>query len=169
MSKNPRCLYKSDFVGIKVDDFYNDCVRGDTPKSVDFVITVDCQCDNYVIYVCEFKNVKSPKYLNITDIQEKFTNTINDFMQKRYADFFNNDKYTYKAVFLYLVSDAYNIKNKFKTHAEYLEFLEFRNQVLKKDSLKVDRHLQDKLYRIHGKLCRINYDIPPNPVIKRFT
>ncbi len=162
-------LTTQDYIGIKVDDYYHDTVRTGTPKAVDFIISVDCQCNNYVVYICEFKNVNSPAYLNIRDIQEKFTNTIEDFMKQRYPNFFDNDRYVYKAFFLYLVSDAYHVSKKFNNHEEYLHYLEVRSDVFKKDTLKVERSLQNKLYRIHGKICRIDYDIPPNPTIKRFT
>ena len=29
--------------------------------------------------------------------------------------------------------------------------------------------LSSKIYKIHGKLCTIKYDIPPNPLIKKDT
>ena len=37
----------------------------------------------------------------------------------------------------------------------------------KRDSLKVDVSLSSKLYKFRGKLLRIEYDIPPNPIISR--
>lgn len=162
-------LTKREYVGVKVDDYYNDSLGTEAPKSVDFLISVDCQCNNYVLYILEYKNVNSPRHLNIKDIQEKFTNTINDFVKNRFSSIYANDKFVYKDVFLYLVSDAYKIKDKFKSHEEYLKYLEYKGKVLEKDSLKVDRNLQNKIYNIRGKLRRINYEIPPNPLIKRIT
>ena len=162
-------LTKNEYIGVKVDEFYNKTLTTQAPKSVDFLISVDCQCNNYILYIMEFKNVKSPQHLKITDIQEKFTNTINDFIMNRFADIYANDKFVYKDVFLYLISDAYRIKDRFNTHKDYVRYQEFRNKALGKDTLRVDRNLQSKIYNIRGKIRRINYEIPPNPIIKKVT
>lgn len=160
-------LQSNDYVAIKVDDYYNSQHLSTTPKSVDFVVVVDCKCNWYALYLLELKNVNGPEKLNISDIQEKFTNTFNFFLKDTFAYIFENDCYKYKAVNLFLVSDAYHAVGKFKNHAEYLAFQKYRDKVNRKDSLKVDMHLSDKLYRFRGKIVRINYDIPPNPLIRR--
>lgn len=116
------------------------------------------------MYILEFKNVNGPEKLNIADIQEKFSNTINLFLNDTFSDIFLNDRFKYKAVKLYLVSDAYNEVGHFKNHSEYLAF---RQKINKRDSLKVDVSLSSKLYKFRGKILRIEYDIPPNPVVTR--
>ncbi len=85
-------------------------------------------------------------------------------MQEKYKDIFCNDKFKYKDIKLYLISDAYGIRGKFQTHEDYRKYMDKLNQ---KDSLKVDFSLGNKLFRVRGKLYKIIYDIPPNPVIKR--
>lgn len=45
--------------------------------------------------------------------------------------------------------------------------IRFRDKVNKKDTLKVDMSLSEKLYRFRGKILKIEYDIPPNPIITR--
>lgn len=35
------------------------------------------------------------------------------------------------------------------------------------NKLKVDISLSEKLYRFRGKILRIEYDIPPNPIVTR--
>lgn len=59
---------------------------------------------------------------------------------------------------MYLVSDAYGEAGNFANHSEYLRF---RDKVNKKDTLKVDMSLSEKLYRFRGKILKIEYDIPP--------
>ena len=40
-------LAESDYAAIKVDDFYSGSMPGQEPKSVDYVVVVDCQCEKY--------------------------------------------------------------------------------------------------------------------------
>lgn len=157
-------LLQEDYVAIKVDDYYAGLNLQRTPKAVDFIVVVDCQCDWFSMYILEFKNVNGPDKLNITEIQEKFTNTINLFLNDTFADIFKNDRFKYKGIKLYLVSDAYGAVGSFNNHAE---FLAFREKINRRDSLKVDMSLSSKLYRFRGKIVKIEYDIPPNPVITR--
>ena len=118
-----------------------------------------------MMYLLELKNVKSPQFLNIRDIQEKFDVTIRDFLSDRFADIFMNDRYKYKHIFLYLVSDAYRISGRYSTYEEYKKVQE---KINKRDSLKVDLNLGSKLYRFRGKILTISYDIPPNPIIRKY-
>ena len=159
-------LSESDYVAIKVDDFYSGTMPWHEPKAVDYVVVVDCQCDSFFMYILELKNVKSPKFLNFSDIQEKFGNTIQDFLSDRFSDIFLNDRFKYKGIKLYLVSDAYNTKGRFSTHEEYRKF---REKINKRDTLSVDFRLSSKLYRINGVVCQIEYEIPPYPIIRKWT
>lgn len=76
-----------------------------------------------------------------------------------------NDRYKYKYIFLYLVSDAYRISGRYSTYEEYKNVQE---KINKRDSLKVDLNLGSKLYRFRGKILGISYDIPPNPIIRKY-
>lgn len=157
-------LTDQDYAAIKVDEYYSGLRLAMTPKAVDFLAIVDCQCDWFAMYILEFKNVSGPEKLNISDIQEKFSNTINLFLKDSFSNIFLNDRFKYKAIKLYLVSDAYNEVGNFKNHSEYLSF---RQKINKRDSLRVDVALSSKLYKFRGKILKIEYDIPPNPVITR--
>ena len=157
-------LTNDDFATIKVDDYYAQFKNELTPKIVDYVVVVDCQCSAYAMYILELKNVNSPYFLDIPAIQEKFDNTITDFLSNRFAYIFTNDRFKYKSIKLYMVSDAYQKAGTFQNHAEYLAF---REKINKKDSLKVDLALRQKLFRFRGKILQIEYDMPPNPVISR--
>ena len=148
-------LTTAEYIGVKVDDYYNAILPMIAPKSVDFIITVDCSCNSYVLYILEFKNLKKPKSLHINEIHEKFDTTVNDFIKSRFKDIFLNDRFKYKKVLLYLVSDIYNEVGKTSHHV--------------RDSLKVDTNLAAKLYKIKGIITSIQYDIPPNPLIKKYT
>ena len=157
-------LQPDDYVAIKVDDYYNSQHLSTTPKAVDFVVVVDCKCSWNAMYMLEFKNVNGPEKLNIPDIQEKFTNTFNLFLKGTFSHIFENDRYKYKSIGLYLVSDAYHAVG---THPNHAAYLAYKEKINSKDSLKVDMRLSEKLYRFRGKILRIQYDIPPNPLIKR--
>lgn len=157
-------LREEDYAAIKIDDYFAGLNLQRTPKAVDFIVVVDCKCDWFALYILEFKNVNGPDKLNINEIQEKFSNTINLFINDTFTGIFNNDRFKYRGIKLYLVSDAYGAVGAFSNHAD---FLAFRERVNRRDTLKVDMHLSSKLYRIRGKIVKIEYDIPPNPVISR--
>lgn len=157
-------LCPDDFAAIKVDGYYAGLKISTPPKAVDFVVIVDCQCDSFSMYILELKNVNGPGKLNIVDIQEKFSNTINLFLSDTFSYIFLNDRFKYKKIKMYLVSDAYGEAGNFANHSEYLRF---RDKVNKKDTLKVDMSLSEKLYRFRGKILKIEYDIPPHPIITR--
>ena len=162
-------LREEQYAIIKVDDFYNSLHIASPPKSIDFVVTVDCECFSYVLYLLELKNVNSPQKLNIRDIQDKFHTTIYDFLTERFGYIFLNDKYKYKAIKLYLVSDAYGLSEKYATYEEYRKIQDKKQRIQMKDSLRVDCNLASRLYKFKGKIVQINYDIPPNPVIRKFS
>ena len=77
-----------------------------------------------------------------------------------------NDRFKYKGIRLYLVSDAFRQTGKFATHEEYVRF---RERINRRDTLNFDLTLSQKLYRFRGIVCKIEYEMPPNPVICRQT
>ncbi len=162
-------LREEQYAIIKVDDFYNSLHIASPPKSIDFVVTVDCECYSYVLYLLELKNVNSPQKLKIRDIQDKFHTAIYDFLTERFGYIFLNDKYKYKAIKLYLVSDAYGLSEKYATYEEYRKIQDKKQRIQIKDSLRVDCNLASRLYKFKGKIVQIHYDIPPNPVIRKFS
>ena len=159
-------LTHSEYAGVKVDDYYNGLHDATPPKATDYVVAVDNSCDSYNLYILEMKNVKEPKFLDIRAIQDKFSTTINDFLSIRFKDIFLSDKYKYKDICLYLVSDAYGAGGSFHSHEEYRKYLE---KIDKKDSLKVDNNLGRKIYKFRNRFMTIQYEIPPNPVIHKTT
>lgn len=152
---------------LKVDDYYRGLHLKSTPKAIDFLVVVDCTCDWFMLYLLELKNVKRPQFLNIREIHEKFKNTIEDFMSDRYGTIFLDDKFKYREIKLYLVSDAYGLRNNYKSYDQYKRIQERKQKIQKKDSLKVDYNLGLKLFKFRGKRVRIQYDIPPNPIIRK--
>lgn len=154
-------LTEDEYIGVKVDDYYNDLPEN-PPKSVDYVVAVDCSCDAYVLYIIEMKNVNSPKHLIISDIHEKFYYTIEDFLKTRYKNIFLDDKIKYKDMKLFLVSDAYGLKGKYEKFEQYRKYL---GRVNERDTLKVDRSLGSRLFKFRNMVRKIEFDIPPNPVI----
>lgn len=73
---------------VKVDDYYAGLRLAAPPKAIDFLVVVDCECDAFVMYLLELKNVSAPKFLLIRDIHEKFQNTIDDFLSRRFGYIF---------------------------------------------------------------------------------
>lgn len=160
-------LNLDEYIGIKVDDYYMGLhLRGEIPKAVDFIVTVDCQCDAYCLYILELKNVKSPKGYTTKDIIEKFETAIDRFIKEDFKEIFLNDKYKYKEIKLYLVTSAYGKALGQKNYQSYIELLRKINQ---KDTLTNDWTLSNKLFKFQKRILRIEREIPPNPVIKRIT
>ena len=137
-------LTSEDYVGIKVDDYYAGLHEAIIPKAVDFAIVVDCSCSTYVLYLLELKNVNSPKHLIISDIHEKFKNTISDFLSDRFKEIFMNGKYK-----------------------DYEQYKKCVSKIYGRDTLKVDHNLGGQLFRFRNRVLKIEYDIPPNPIIRK--
>ena len=108
--------------------------------------------------------MNDPKRLVLKDIHEKFENTIEQFLSDTFANIFLHDRFKYKRIKLYLVSDAYGEVGKYQNHAKYLAI---RNKINKRDTLRVDMALSERPYKFRGKLLQIEYEIPSNPVIRR--
>ena len=155
-------LTENEYVGIKVDNYYNGLHMARPPKAVDFVVAVDCECDWYALYILELKGVSKPS--SPKDIQEKFDTTFSDFMGKRFKDIFHNSRFKYRDVFLYLVTTAYE---KAVQGGNYERFIEIRNKMRRRDSLCVDDMLSQKPYYFRGKYYYIKKEVPPNPLIRR--
>ena len=73
---------------------------------------------------CKYKDIFDSKILHIY------------FLSERFKDIFLDDRYNYKDIQLYLVSDAYGLAGKAESYEKYREIQE---KLDKKDSLKVDR------------------------------
>lgn len=158
-------LSAEQYVGIKVDDYYGNLhLGGETPKAVDYIVPVDCECDAYVLYILEFKNVSGPNLLSTKDIQEKFDTAINRFMKLEFSSIFENDRFRYKDMKLYLVTTAYKKAMQYGNYEAYINVLK---KVRGRDTLEIDRVLSARLYEFRGMVRYIQKEIPPNPVIQR--
>ncbi len=158
-------LKEEEYIGIKVDDYYNHKgLGGETPKAVDFVVVVDCQCNAYVMYILELKNVKKPGQYTTKSIHEKFSTTINRFIKNEFKEIFLADQVKYKDIKLYLVTKAYQDAMK---HGNYDEYCRLMLKMNKKDTLNMDMELTSKPFIIRGQVLHIKKEIPPNPIIRR--
>lgn len=158
-------LNDDQYIGIKIDDYYMGLnLQGLTPKAVDYIVVVDCTCDNYVLYIMEFKKTNSPGAYTTTDISEKFDTAINRFLKQDFKDIFECDRYKYKEIQLYLVTTAYREAMKY---GNYEEFVRVKKIVDNKDTLGNDLYLSTKMFYFRGKVLRIQREIPPNPIIRR--
>jgi hypothetical protein len=72
-----------------------------------------------------------------------------------------------KGIKLYLVSDAYGLAGKYGTYEEYKKVQAIKERIQGRDSLRVERNLGSKIYKFRGKYVKIEYDVPPNPIMER--
>lgn len=154
-------LAETKYVGIKIDDYYKGLHEKVIPKAVDFIVAVDCECDWYVLYILELRNVKRTS--SSKEIQEKFDTAINHFMQEEFDGIFLNDCFKYKEVFLYLVTTSYQRAVELGNFEKYQEM---RARLNAKDSLADDSTLTSKPYKFRGKYYFIRREVPPNPLIR---
>ena len=66
---------------------------------------------------------------------------------------------------MYLVSDAYGLCGKYNNFNEYRDIMD---KTSKRDTLKTEISLGTKLFRFRGKILKISFDIPPDPIIQKF-
>lgn len=158
-------LTEEDYIGIKVDNYYMGLkLQGMTPKAVDYIVAVDCSCDNYVLYIMEFKKTNSPGGYTTSDIREKFDTAINRFMKEDFKDIFECDRFKYKDIKLYLVTTAYYEAMKYDN---YEQFVRIKKIVENKDTLGNDLYLSMKPFCFRGMPLKIQREIPPNPIIRK--
>lgn len=158
-------LTTADYIGVKVDEYYMSLkLGGETPKAVDFIVAVDCQCSAYVLYIIEFKNTSSPQQYTTKDIFDKFDTAINRFMSVDFKDIYENPRIKYKDIKLYLVTSAYKEAMKYPNFKTYLMI---RGKINQKDTLVNDMTLSSRPYVFRGTNYKIEREIPPNPVISR--
>lgn len=88
---------------LKIDEYYNSQNIADRPKSIDFLVLVKC-CDevSYSLYLIELKNTADKSQLRPTGIIAKFATTVDDFINKKFKEIFEDG--IYKNIKLYLVS-----------------------------------------------------------------
>ena len=153
-------LTPDDYVAVKPDDYYNELKMTDTPKMVDFIVAVDCVSSNYVLYVLE---LKGGAYSN-PEVQEKFANAINIFMEKDFCEIYCADCYKFKSIYLYLISNRPLAALKCGSYEEYVRIY---NKIKTRDTLSKDLFLSDRIFRFRGKILRINREIPSGLVIKK--
>ena len=90
-------------VALTPDDYYNSLHIGDTPPSVDHLVTLECNGKGFAHFLIEDKNVKSAKGIDVKNIYRKFQATLKDFMTKRFGQIFH--VYPIRFIELYLVTN----------------------------------------------------------------
>ncbi|MCL1876382.1 MAG: hypothetical protein FWF87_09015 [Synergistaceae bacterium] len=87
------------------DDYYNSLHLGDTPPSIDHLVTLERHNKSYAHFLIEDKNVKSAKGIDVKNIRRKFETTLQDFMTKRFGQIFLDNAYPIRFMELYLVTN----------------------------------------------------------------
>jgi hypothetical protein len=137
------------YLVLKVDKYYNSLKLGKTPPSIDCLIPLKCSDSDFVIYLIELKNIKSPKGFKPDNIYKKFKVTIEDFMIARFNDIFLDNSYQIKDMRLYFVSNPYRQRE--ISH--------------RREGTKMDALLSRRPFSFRGILCQLKH-ILPNPIIE---
>lgn len=145
-------LTENDYAVVKMDDYYNNSRITPIPPSVDFIVSVDCVLENYVLYIMEFKNVKKRYALRSIDITNKFSTAIKDFMSIRFKDIFCDDRYKYKRILAYLIHPLQTIEDTYP-----------------KDTLRREKDLSRIPYKFRGVRFQIEEKNPSDVIIQRIT
>ncbi len=127
------------FVIIKVDSYYSSLKLCHTPPSIDCLIVLKCADGQFVIYLVELKNIKSPSGFDHSNIYGKFKTTLEDFMSQRFQDIFFDPHQRIKDIHLYFVSNPYRL-----THISH-----------KKEGTKMDKLLSHKPFKFRGIISDI--------------
>ena len=84
-------ITKDTYVIIKVDDYYNREVPN-PPPSPDCLIIQECaQLETYSIAIVELKSIRSSRRFAVANMTEKFVTCLEDFIDRRFSDYFNRD------------------------------------------------------------------------------
>lgn len=126
-------IEKENILIFKPNDFYNSLNFEKRPASPDCLILVKCQSgiDKFCLTIVELKNTKDFDYQNIDN---KFNTCFDDFMSKKFKDYFYRD---YVDIKLYLVSKVeihrrdLGLKMKFLMNKKFI-FREKRYMIMPK-------------------------------------
>lgn len=95
-------IIEENTVILKVDKFYNSLNIEARPASIDCLIIRNCIGGGLGLTLVELKNISSGQSFDFENMKEKFSNTINDFIQQRFRDVLN---VYYDDVKLYFVTN----------------------------------------------------------------
>ena len=148
------------YIAIDIDEYYHRMVPAPTPAIADLILVAQrlSYKDQYHIYIIEMKNISSPHYFTVKNIYEKFHTAVDDFIKKKYADIFLDEKYQVKKFRLFFVSDAYRLRQKGFTKEQIRSYL-LETKIMAFQSLPVFH------YRNFNAI--IEYQLP-NPSLEWF-
>ena len=116
---------QNSFVAINIDEYYHHISLEIIPAIADILLVAQKLSQNELhhIYIVEMKNIDSPRKFKVKNIYDKFYTAIEDFMKKKYADIFMDEKYKIERFRLFFVSDAYRLKKRGMTDEQINSFL----------------------------------------------
>lgn len=144
---------------LKLDDYfaYNSRCTHNPPKVADNLVVVQCGDGSIKLYVIELRQsngVRPIRRLNPSEIEEKFSTVLNDFIELRYPDIFSREKI--KSIKAFLVSDPWGLAEK-NGGSELFE---------KKVKLSaLDAYASRKPLKCFDMFVVINPVMPPNPIM----
>jgi hypothetical protein len=144
------------YLAIDIDEYYHRNVKP-TPEIADILLVAQQLSvkDRHHIFIVEMKNIDSPKYFKVKNIQGKFNTAIEDFMKTRYADIFLDNDINVVKFRLLFITDAYKLKRRGFSDAEIHSFL-LDTKIAVLQSIP--------LFSYRGFNVGIEYEMP-NPVL----
>ncbi len=140
---------------LKIDSYYHTQRMNNPPKSVDYVVIVECKDGlGYDVYVIELRNVADTTGVKPREIRKKFETIFSDFFVRFAADF-SRIFDRLNSMKLYLVTDPFNLRNREFNDDQLRE--RFRGTVLEAFGFLTPFEFRDRAYLIEVKI--------PDPVI----
>ncbi len=140
---------------VQPDRFYNTKDFATPPKSVDNVVVVKDDEDNFYLYVIELKSTCKTKRINRQELAEKFDTTFKDFLIERFGDVFNGAM-PLMSLHAWVVCDPMRLANSNMSIEEYEKKIK---------SSVIDFEVLMKPVRFKDRIALIRAMLPP-PLIE---
>lgn len=93
---------------LKPDDYFNSLGYRITPPSIDCLIVIKREANEYDMYMVELRDTKTNKLACPLKLRPKFESTIELFLQDNFSNIFENPEFIIKKIKAYFVTDPFN-------------------------------------------------------------
>ncbi len=140
-------INSSDYTIIKIDGYFQETFRKDTPAGVDCLIVQKCRNSDYKLYIVELKNIE--KLRDNNQIRKKFQNCFDIFMSDKFRHYFYDTTINFTSIQLIFVSTTSENK--------------MRKDKFQKNT-RLDALLSMRPCRFANKLYAISFE-EPDPLV----
>lgn len=140
---------------VQPDRFYNTRDFATPPKSVDNVVIVKDDEDNFYLYVIELKSTSNTRNIDRKELAEKFDTTFSDFLIERFGEIFQEAS-PLVSLHAWVVCDPMRLANSGMSIEDYERKIK---------SSVIDFEVLMKPVRFRDKIAMIKAMLPP-PVIE---